>query len=103
MNNASHTLPQIQSFEEYTSVYKQSTENPEGFWDDIAKSFHWYKPWETTLAWSFNPPKVEWFKKGTTNLCYNALDRHLETRGNQTAIIWEPNNPDEVVRTLTYN
>lgn len=103
MNNASHTLPQIQSFEEYTSVYKQSIEHPESFWADIAKSFHWYKPWETTLEWNFNPPKVEWFKGGSTNLCYNALDRHLETRGNQTAIIWEPNNPDEATRKLTYS
>ncbi len=102
MNSSTSQLPQIQSFEEYKTVYQHSVDQPETFWGDIAKKFHWYKPWDTTLEWDFNPPKVEWFKGGTTNMCYNAIDRHLETLGDNTAIIWEPNDPSEAVRTLTF-
>jgi acetyl-CoA synthetase len=102
MDNTGSLLPQIHSFEEYKTVYNNSVQNPEAFWGDIAKKFHWYKPWDKTLEWDFNPPKVEWFKGGTTNICYNAIDRHLDTLGNKTAIIWEPNNPGDAVRTLTY-
>ncbi len=103
MNSAASQIPQIQSFEEYKKVYQESIENPKNFWADIAKSFHWYKPWDTTLEWSFTPPKVEWYKGGTTNLCYNAIDRHLDTMGDKTAIIYEPNNPNDAFRTLTFN
>ncbi|MFX3625735.1 MAG: acetate--CoA ligase [bacterium] len=103
MNSATSQLPQIQSFEEYEKVYQESVENPEAFWGDIAKNFHWFKPWDTTLEWTFDPPKVEWYKGGTTNLCYNAIDRHLDTLGNKTAIIYEPNDPNDAVRKLTFN
>ncbi len=103
MNSASSQLPQIQSFEKYEKVYQESVENPEAFWGDIAKNFHWFKPWDTTLEWTFDPPKVEWYKGGTTNLCYNAIDRHLDTLGNKTAIIYEPNDPNDAVRKLTFN
>ena len=102
MNANQNQLPQIQSFEEYKTVYQHSVDQPETFWGDIAKTFHWYKPWDKTLEWDFNPPKVEWFKGGTTNMCYNAIDRHLDTLGDKTAIIWEPNDPSETVRTLTF-
>lgn len=102
MNTSTSLIPQIQSFEEYKTVYKHSVENPEAFWGDIAKTLHWYTPWNKTLEWDFNPPKIEWFKGGTTNMCYNALDRHLDTLGDKTAIIWEGNDPNEPVRNLTY-
>jgi acetyl-CoA synthetase len=103
MNSAASQIPQIQSFEEYKKVYQESVENPEAFWGDIAKNFHWFKPWDTTLKWTFDPPKVEWYKGGTTNLCYNAIDRHLDALGNKTAIIYEPNDPNDAVRKLTFN
>lgn len=102
MNSAASQLPQIQSFDEYKEVYKESIENPEAFWDDIAKNFHWFTPWDSTLEWTFDPPKVEWYKGGTTNLCYNAIDRHLDTLGDKTAIIYEPNDPNDAVRKLTF-
>lgn len=102
MNSAAAQLPQIQSFDEYKKVYQESVENPEAFWGDIAKSFHWFKPWDTTLEWTFDPPKVEWYKGGTTNLCYNAIDRHLDILGDKAAIVYEPNDPNDVNRTLTF-
>lgn len=102
MNSAASQLPQIQSFDEYKKVYNESVENPEAFWGDIAQSFHWFKPWDTTLEWTFDPPKVEWYKGGTTNMCYNAVDRHLDTMGDKAAIIYEPNDPNDAVRTLTF-
>lgn len=102
MNSAASQIPQIQSFDEYKKVYQESIENPEAFWGDIAQSFHWFKPWDTTLEWTFDPPKVEWYKGGTTNMCYNAVDRHLSTMGDKAAIVYEPNDPNDAVRTLTF-
>jgi len=95
-------MQQINSFEAYIKAYQNSVENPEQFWSEVANNFHWTKPWETTLEWNFTEPNIKWFAGGETNLCYNCLDRHLATKANQTAIIFEPNNPDETVRNLTY-
>ncbi|MCF8244666.1 MAG: acetate--CoA ligase [Saprospiraceae bacterium] len=92
----------IKTFEEYKSVYKKSVEDPAGFWADVASEYHWSKPWQTVLEWEFKRPKVEWFKGGKTNITYNCLDRHLETRGDQVAILWEPNNPNDKAIRLTY-
>lgn len=92
----------INTFEEYRAVYKKSVKDPEGFWAGIAEQYHWFKPWDSVLEWEFKTPSVEWFKGGKTNITYNCLDRHLETRGDQVAIIWEPNNPDDPVIHLTY-
>ncbi len=93
---------QIQSFTEYEEIYKFSLENPEAFWAEIASNFKWEKPWDKVLEWNFKEPKIKWFEGGKLNITENCLDRHLETLGNKTAIIWEPNNPDEPTRTLTY-
>ncbi len=92
----------INTFEEYKAVYKKSVEDPAGFWSGVAQQFHWYKPWDSVLEWEFKTPNVEWFKGGKTNITYNCLDRHLETRGDQVAIIWEPNNPNDQAIHLTY-
>jgi acetyl-CoA synthetase len=92
----------IKTLEEYKSVYKKSVENPEGFWGEVASQFHWSKPWESVLNWEFKTPKVAWFRGAKTNITYNCLDRHLETRGDQVAILWEPNNPDDKTKSLTY-
>lgn len=93
---------QISSFAEYQEVYKKSIEQPEAFWDAIAAHFVWKKPWDKTLTWNFEGPDVQWFKGGKLNITENCLDRHLENLGNHTAIIWEPNDPSEPHRSLTY-
>ena len=94
---------QIKSFEEYKEVYKKSIENPEEFWGEIASHFTWQKKWDKVLEWNFTEPKIEWFKGGKMNITENCIDRHLSTLGDKPAIIWEPNNPDERTRIVTYN
>lgn len=93
---------QINSFEEYQAEYKKSIENPEKFWSEIADNFIWKKKWNTTLEWNFRDPDVKWFVGGKLNISENCLDRHLEKSSDKKAIIWEPNNPEEKSRTLTY-
>ena len=94
---------QIKSLEQYHEVYKNSVENPEAFWAGVAENFVWHKKWEKVLDWNFVEPKVEWFKGGKLNITENCIDRHLATRGEEPAIIWEPNNPEERTRIVTYN
>ncbi|OYW20579.1 MAG: acetate--CoA ligase [Sphingobacteriales bacterium 12-47-4] len=94
---------QIKSAEAYQAAYKKSVEDPEGFWSEVADSFFWRKKWDKVLDWNFSEPKIEWFKGGKMNITENCIDRHLETMGNKPAIIWEPNNPDERTRVVTYN
>ncbi len=94
---------QIKSLEQYNEVYKNSIENPEAFWAGVAENFVWHKKWDKVLDWNFTEPKVEWFKGGKLNITENCIDRHLATRGEEPAIIWEPNNPEERTRIVTYN
>ncbi len=93
----------INSEEEYYSTYKRSIENPELFWDEIAENFLWQKKWTKTLEWDFTIPKVKWFIGGKLNITENCLDRYLNSQGDKTAIIWEPNNPNEFSKHITYN
>ena len=93
---------QISSFEAYKKVYKESVDKPEEFWAKQAETFTWFKKWDNVLNWNFKEPDVRWFEGGKMNITYNCLDRHLETRGNQTALIWEPNEPDEPFLSYTY-
>lgn len=92
----------INSEEEYYSTYKRSIENPELFWDEIAENFLWQKKWTKTLEWDFTIPKVKWFIGGKLNITENCLDRYLNSQGDKTAIIWEPNNPNEFSKHITY-
>ena len=92
----------ITSFEQYQQVYKQSVEQPEQFWESIANNFLWKKKWDKVLEWNFKEPNVKWFQGAKLNITENCLDRHLETMGDKTAIIWEPNDPNEANRILTY-
>ncbi|MCU0322041.1 MAG: acetate--CoA ligase [Chitinophagaceae bacterium] len=94
---------QITSFEQYQEDYKKSIEEPESFWANIAEHFTWRKKWDSVLNWNFKEPKVEWFAGGKLNITENCIDRHLETMGDKPAIIWEPNNPEDRVRIVTYN
>jgi len=92
----------IQSFDQYREMYQRSIEDPEGFWGEIAENFHWHKKWDKVREFDFTGKiSIEYYAGGQTNVCYNAIDRHLDTRGNQTAIIWEGNEPGEDAR-LTY-
>lgn len=90
------------SFEEYKEQYKRSVENPEKFWDEIGKTFQWQKPYDKVLDWNFKDPDVKWYLNGKLNITENALDRHLEKRGNKLALIWEPNDPHERFVRWTY-
>jgi acetyl-CoA synthetase len=93
---------QITSLEQYHSDYKKSIEDPAGFWAGVAEHFSWRKKWDRLLEWNFKEPKVEWFKGAKLNITENCIDRHLEKRGDDPAIIWEPNNPEERTRIVTY-
>lgn len=81
----------------YLEMYKQSIEDPDAFWTEQAKRIDWFKPFSKVKHTSFDTHNVNirWFEDGTTNVAYNCLDRHLEKRGDQVAIIWEGDNPDE--------
>ncbi len=94
---------QIKSLEEYHSAYKKSIEDPEEFWAAIAENFTWRKKWDKVLEWNFKEPKVEWFKGAKLNITENCIDRHLDKLGDKPAIIWEPNNPEERTRVVTYS
>ena len=89
----------IKNLQAYETLYKQAQDDPEGFWDSMAKELDWFKPWDKVLEW--NSPFAKWFVGGRTNIAYNCLDRHLTTaRKNKAAIIWEGEPGDE--RILTY-
>lgn len=95
-------MKRIHNFEDYLQQYRASIENPEQFWAEVAESFHWRKKWDKVLEWDFNDYRVQWFIGGKLNICENALDRHLPTRANQTAIIWEANDPNRPSVILSY-
>jgi acetyl-CoA synthetase len=93
---------QIRSFDDYLEKYKNSIEQPEKFWAEIAESFTWKKKWDKVLDWNFKEPRVRWFGGAKLNITENCLDRHLADKGDQPAIIWEPNDPSQKNRILTY-
>ena len=93
---------QIKSLEQYHQDYKKSVDDPEGFWGNVADNFYWSKKWDKVLDWNFTEPKIEWFKGGKLNITENCIDRHLATMADKPAIIWEPNNPEDRVRVVTY-
>ncbi|MES9894578.1 MAG: acetate--CoA ligase [Candidatus Thiodiazotropha endolucinida] len=89
---------------QYQEMYQQSISDPEGFWGEQAEQYvTWFKKWDKVVDWSFGKDDlhIEWFKGATLNVAYNCLDRHLENRGDQVAIIWEGDSPDED-RKITY-
>ena len=86
----------------YQEMYKHSVDDPEGFWAEQAEKFvSWYKPWNKVLEWDFSEGKISWFEGAELNVCYNCVDRHLESRGDQVAIIWEGDDPNED-KKITY-
>lgn len=93
---------QVKSFDEYLQAYELSVEKPELFWAQIAEHFTWKKKWDRVLDWNFSEPKMEWFGGAKLNITENCLDRHLENNGDDIAIIWESNDPDEASRNISY-
>jgi acetyl-CoA synthetase len=95
----------FKSVEEYKTAYDRSISDPDAFWAEKASEYHWFKKWDTVSEVNFDrrkgPISVKWFEGGQTNIAYNCLDRHLDNRGDQVAIIWEGNEPGED-RTITY-
>lgn len=100
-----HTMSNyhIKHLEEYYQVYRKSVRNPEAFWEEIAEEhFVWRKRWDNVLSWDFKKPEIKWFEGAKLNITENCLDRHLPTRGEKTAIIFEPNNTNEEALHITY-
>ncbi len=101
LSNVAH----VRTFEDYQETHSQSVEDPEAFWAEIAEGFHWYKKWDTVRSYNYNvengPISIKWFEGARTNITHNCLDRHLDTRGDQNAIVWEGNEPGEDC-TYTY-
>ena len=88
--------------EKYNQMYNESITNPDKFWGSQAEKFiTWFKPWDKVSEWDFQNANIRWFEGGRLNVSYNCLDRHLESRGDQTAIIWEGDEPDQE-RKISY-
>jgi acetyl-CoA synthetase len=82
--------------ESYKEMYQRSIETPDEFWAEQAeKEIDWFKPWDKVQEWDFHKAEIAWFTGAKLNVSYNCLDRHLETRADQTAIIWEGDDPEE--------
>jgi acetyl-CoA synthetase len=94
----------IKHLEEYYQVYRKSVREPENFWEEVAEEhFLWRRKWDRILSWDFDKPEIKWFEGAQLNITENCLDRHLTTRGNKTAILFEPNDPKEGAQHISYN
>jgi len=94
----------LPTMEAYQALYRRSIEDPVGFWGEQGKRIQWYEPYHTVRDVSFGPDPVhiQWYLGGKTNASFNCLDRHLETRGHRTALIFEPDDPGAEARDITY-
>ncbi|UBZ14803.1 acetate--CoA ligase [Flagellimonas marinaquae] len=93
----------IKHLEEYFQVYRKSVRNPEEFWEEVAEEhFFWRKKWDSVLEWDFTKPEISWFKGAKLNITENCIDRHIRIRGDKTAILFEPNDPNEEAEHITY-
>jgi acetate--CoA ligase len=93
----------IKNLEEYFQIYRKSVRNPEGFWEEIAEEhFQWRRRWDNVLSWDFEKPEVKWFEGAQLNISENCIDRHLFTRADKTAILFEPNDPNEPAQHISY-
>jgi len=91
------------TLEQFDSLYERSIEDSDGFWLEQAKRLDWFHEPSRAGEWSYDPVEIAWFADGKLNLCHNAVDRHLDRRGDETAIIFEPDDPQADGRTLTYH
>ncbi|WP_439508030.1 acetate--CoA ligase [Yoonia sp.] len=90
--------------DQYQAMYNASIQDPDRFWAEHGKRIDWIKPFTKVKSTSFAPGKIDikWFEDGTLNVSANCIDRHLETRGDQTAIIWEPDDPKDAAQHISY-
>ncbi|MCY7409618.1 MAG: acetate--CoA ligase [Chitinophagales bacterium] len=95
-------IKRITSYDEYKYNYKKSIAEPDSFWGEVAEGFHWKEKWKQVHSGNFDAVNFKWFEGAKLNLSENCLDVHLKSNADKVAIIWEPNNPDEENRTLTY-
>ena len=94
----------IENLEQYFKHYNKSIREPRKFWGKIAEeNFTWYQQWDKVLEFNMEEADIKWFSGAKVNIVKNAIDRHLNKRGSKTAIIFEPNNPDESAQHITYN
>ena len=96
-------MQRITSLSDYFKKYEQSEKDPEKFWSEVADNFIWKKKWDKLLDWNFESVDIKWFKNAKLNITENIFERNLKDRGDKTAIIWEPNDPNEPSIHLTYN
>jgi len=87
---------------EYNNLYKQSIDHPEIFWNDVAESFIWKNKWSKVIEFDFSKPSFKWFTDAKLNITENCLDRHVETHPDKTAIIFEPNDPNQPAQHISY-
>ncbi len=93
----------IKHLEEYYQVYRKSVRYPEVFWEEVAEEhFIWRKRWDNVLSWDFAKPEIKWFEGAKLNITENCIDRHLRIRGDKTAILFEPNSPEDKAEHITY-
>ncbi len=95
-------MQRIKSLSEYFNQYEKSQKDPEGFWSEIADSFNWIKPWSKVLESDFEKVNVKWFIDAKLNITENIFERNLVKNKDKTAIVWEPNNPDEETKKISY-
>ena len=95
---------EIKNIKDYISAYSESVDNPEKFWEKIASNnFKWKRKWDSVLTYDFSIPKIEWFSGAELNITENCIDRHLSDKGDKTAILFEPNDPNLPAEHITYN
>lgn len=92
----------VSNSEEYSEAYEQSVNDPEAFWGSFAEEFMWHKKWDKVINADLHEPSIKWFEGAKLNITENCIDRHLETRADQTAIIFEPNDPSESAQHISY-
>ena len=87
----------VKSLDEYREIYDRSIADPEGFWAEQAEQrITWFEKWHTVRQVDYHKAEIAWYLGGKLNACYNCVDRHVEAgRGNETALIWEGNDPTE--------
>ncbi len=95
-------MEKISSMDDYTSQYNNSITENDAYWASVAKNLHWFKPFSKVSSGNFNDLKIKWFEDGTTNLSYNCLDRHLETKKDKNALVYVKNDPDAEIEFITY-
>ncbi|HWA35006.1 MAG TPA: acetate--CoA ligase [Cyclobacteriaceae bacterium] len=95
-------MHEVSSVNGYQQAYSKSVSDPEGFWSEVAAGFTWKKKWDKVLEWNFEKPEIKWFIGSKLNITENCIDRHLPAHENQTAIIWEPSDPKQEARKITY-